>query len=98
MYIRTKTVYPHHVKKKAVARFLELTKDIPADPDANSFASVHYECGKVVYVGYLEVSSENLGQKLAEAMKNMMKYDDIEGFEYDIGVSYSVEDALKLAK
>ena len=93
MYIRLKSVIPHHVWKKVVARFMEISKDTPADPDVSVY--IHYECGKKVVVEHIEVTPELMGQKLAETMKFMTNFDDIEGYEYDVGVSYTIEEALK---
>ena len=90
-----KAVYSHQVRKKVVARFLELTKDNPPNP-AVKVHTTYTECGKLVTIQIEEVAPENLGQRIGEYMKTMMKYDDIEGFEYEIKGTFSAEEALKL--
>ena len=97
MYVVTKMSYPHHIMNKVVARFLETSKDRPKNP-AIKVTSVHTECGKVVAIQYQEVSPENLAQKMAETMKIEMQFADIEGYEYDIRATYSLEEALKLVE
>jgi hypothetical protein len=92
-----KAVYSHQVRKKVVARFLELTKNNPPNP-AVKVHSTYAECGKLVTIQIEEVAPEKLGQRMAEYMKTMMKYDDIEGFEYDIKGTFTAEEALKLVE
>ena len=95
MYIMLKAVYPHNIKLKVGERYLKLTKDSPPNP-ALKCHSVHTENGKLVNYQFEEVAPENLGQKMAELMKAMMQYDDIEGFEYEIKGTFSAVEALKL--
>ena len=97
MYVILKAVYPHHLKKKVVERYLKLTKDNPPNPAVKVF-SVHTECGKIVAIQITEVAPENLGQKMTETMKFMLDYDDIEGYEYEIRATFSIGEALKLVE
>ncbi len=92
-----KSVYPPHVRKKVGARFLELTKDKPPNP-AVKVLSTHTENGKFVAIQFEEVAPENLGQRIADYMKTMIKYEDIEGFEYEVRGTFTVEEAFKLVE
>ena len=90
-----KAVYPHHISKKVVARYFEMTKDRAPNP-AIKVHSVHTECGKLVNLQFEEVAPEKVSERMAEFMKAMMKYDDIEGFEYEIRATFTAEEAVKL--
>ena len=90
-----KAVYPHHIKKKVAERYLKLAKD-SSPTTALNIHSVHTENGKIVSIQFEEVAPENLGQKMADYMKAVMQYDDIEGFEYEVKGTFSAEEALKL--
>ncbi|MHA1520579.1 MAG: hypothetical protein ACTSRK_10400 [Promethearchaeota archaeon] len=92
-----KSVYPHHVRKKVAARFLEMNKGDAPNP-AIKVLSTHTENGKMVTIQFEEVAPENMGQRLADYMKTMMKYEDIEGFEYEVRGTFTVEEALKLVE
>jgi len=92
-----KVVYPHHLKLKVTERYLKLTKESPPNPAMKVF-SIDTENGKIVSFQFVEVAPENLGQGLADTMKSMMPYDDIEGFEYEIKGTFTAEEALKLVE
>lgn len=97
MYIMLKAVYPHHIKQKVVERYLKLTKDSPPST-TKKIHVVFLENGKMMNIQLEEVAPENLSQKMAEYMKFMMEYDDIEGYEYEVKGTFSVEEALKLVE
>ena len=92
-----KAVFPHHLKKKVVARYLELIKDIPPSTTQKIHA-VYTENGKIVNIEFWEVAPENLSQMMLDLMKEMMVYDDIEGYEYEVKGVFSAEEALKLVE
>ena len=95
MYIMTKMVFSNQLKKRVVARYLELYKDKTPNP-AVKVHSTHTECGKIVSFQFEEVAPENLGQKMAEYMKILQKFDDIEGLEYEIQATFTLEEGLKI--
>ena len=97
MYVMLKSVFPHHLKKKVVARYLKLTKDSPPSPNKKIHA-VFTENGKIVNIQIEEVAPENLSQMMTDYMKFMMEYDDIEGYEYEVKGVFSIEEALKLVE
>ena len=90
-----KAVYPHHLAKKVVARYIEMNKGRKPN-SAVKVHSVHTECGKLVNIQFEEVAPKKVSERMAEFMKAMMKYDDIEGFEYEIKATFEAEEALKL--
>ena len=96
MYVMMKAVYPHLLKKKVVARYLEVTNKDSSPNPAVKVHSTHTEGGKQVFFQFEEVAPENLGQKMADYMKLMKNFDDIEGLEYEIKGTFSVEEALKI--